>query len=155
MTKRSVRTDIAAALISVCGPSFGTYLWLFYAYFSSHPSRPDGGRGFVHPLDNHGAYVFISDAEATGLSLLMVLFVVGFIGALLVVPKEPVIPPPSTPRWITYVGGRYKTGLDEATPRLTAIFWISAGIYLSLIRFLGPAVVGFLVHRGIVLTQFS
>jgi hypothetical protein len=62
---------IAAASAALCPASFGTFLWLFFAYFSSHPAKPNAALGFVHALNHHGSYVYLSDAESTGLALLM------------------------------------------------------------------------------------
>ncbi len=36
---------------------------------------------------------------------------------LVIVPKDSIIPPPQTPRWITYVSVTFKTGLEEFSPR--------------------------------------
>jgi hypothetical protein len=52
---------------------------LFFAYFSSHPAKPNAALGFVHALNNHGSYVYLSDAESTGVALLMNVFMIGFL----------------------------------------------------------------------------
>jgi hypothetical protein len=62
--KRVLRNDIATVFFALCPASFGSYLWLFYRYCSTRPSRPQPEPGFVHALNNHGSYVYISDVES-------------------------------------------------------------------------------------------
>lgn len=90
---RSCRYDIAAATAALCPASFGTFLWLFFAYFSSHPTKPNRALGFVYALNNHGSYVYLSDTESTGLALLLNLFMAGIFCALVIVPKDPTSAP--------------------------------------------------------------
>jgi hypothetical protein len=100
---RQTRTRVAAAIIAIAPPSFVIQLWLFFSYFDSRPKEPHPELGFVRALNNHGSYVFISDAEMTGLALLMYVFITALGLALLIVPKEFQLPPPGTPRWVTKV----------------------------------------------------
>jgi hypothetical protein len=148
--KRSVRYDIVSAIAALCPVSFGTFLWLFFDYFSSHPTKPDAALGFVHALNNHGSYVYLSDAESTGLALLMNVFMIGLFGAFAILPKDPALAPPGTARWLThfYVS---KTDLANPTPRLKTIFLSSLVFYLAVIYLAGPSIVRFAVSRGIVL----
>jgi hypothetical protein len=148
--KRSFRTTAALALLAVCPASFVTALWLFYSYFSFHPTRPNAAHGFVHALNNHGAYVYLSDTESTGLALLSNVFFVGLLGAFAIFPKDPTLAPPGTARWLThfYVA---KKDLDNPPPRLKVIFLCFILFYLAVIFFAGPSIVHFVVSRGIVL----
>jgi hypothetical protein len=147
---RSFRYDIAAATAARCPASFATFLGLFFAYFSSHPANPNGALGFVHALNNHGSYVYLSDAESTGLALLRNVFMIGLFGMFAFLPKDPALAPPGTARWRTrfYVS---KTELANPTPRLKAIFLCSLVFYLAVIYLAGPSIVRFVVSRGIVL----
>jgi len=72
----------------------------FFAYFSFHPAKPNAALGFVHALNNHGSYVYLSDAESTGLALLRNVFIISFCGMFAVLPKDPARAPPGTARWI-------------------------------------------------------
>jgi len=94
---------------------------LFFAYFSSHPAKPNAALGFVHALNNHGSYVYLSDAESTGLALLMNVFMIGLFGMFRILPKDPALAPPGTARWLThfYVS---KTDLANPTSRRKAMF---------------------------------
>jgi hypothetical protein len=53
-------------------------LWnaLFFVdqLLNSHPAAPNSALGLVNALNNHGSYVYLSDAEWVGLSLLRMLF---------------------------------------------------------------------------------
>jgi hypothetical protein len=147
---RSFRYDIAAATAALCPASFGTFLWLFFAYFSSHPAKPNAALGFVHALNNHGSYVYLSDAESTCLALLMNVFMIGLFGMFAILPKDPALAPPGTGRWLTHFY-LSKTDLANPTPRLKAIFLCSLVFYLAVIYLAGPAIVRFVVSRGIVL----
>src|ERR1700690_3267407 len=98
----SIRSGVALAVAAVCPASFIVSLWLFYAYFSSHPTRPNNARGFVHALNNHGSYVYISDEESTGLALLRNVFFVGAFAAFATFPKDPTLAPPGTARWLAH-----------------------------------------------------
>jgi hypothetical protein len=126
-------------------------MWLFFTYFSSNPTKPNAELGFVHALNNHGSYVYTSDTQSTGLALLMMAFFAGFLAGVVIVPKDPVLPPPGTPRWITHVSGVAKTDLSNPTPRLKIIFLCSLALYLAIIWFAGPSIVRLLVSHGIVL----
>jgi len=96
---RSFRYDIAAATAALCPASFGTFLGLFFAYFSSPPAKPNPAIGFVHARNNHGSYVYLSDAESTGLAMLRNGFMIGMFRIL---PKDPALAPPGTARWLTH-----------------------------------------------------
>jgi hypothetical protein len=148
--RRSFRYDIAAATAALCPASFGTFLGLFFAYFSAHPAKPNAALGFVHALNNHGSYVYLSDAESTGFALLRNVFMIGLFGMFRILPKDPALAPPGTARWLThfYVS---KTDLANPTPRLKAILLSSTVFYLAVIYLAGPSIVRFVVSRGIVL----
>ena len=121
--KRPFRTGIALAALALCPASFGTDLWLFFSYFSSHPTKPNAALGFVHALNNHGSYVYLSDTESPGLVLLMNVFLVGLFGTFALFPKEPTLAPPGTARWLTHFHVA-KTDLNNPTPRQKAIFFM-------------------------------
>jgi hypothetical protein len=148
---RSIRNNISSATAALCPASFGTFLWLFFSYFASHPAMPNAELGLVNALNNHGAHVYVSDRETTGLTLLMWMFFVGLLATLTIVPKDPVLPAPTTPRWITFIGARARIDLANPTPRLKAIFLCSFAFYLAAICFVGPSLVRFIVAHGIVL----
>jgi hypothetical protein len=66
------RIDIADAAVALFPSGWITYFWIFFSYFSSHPTKPNAELGLVRALANHGSYVYVSDAEATGLALLKI-----------------------------------------------------------------------------------
>ena len=135
--KRSIRNDVASATVALCVASFGTFLWLFFAYFSSHPTKPNVELGFVRALNNHGSFVYLSDTESTGLALLMLGFFVGLLAAGVIVPKDPF--------------GALKADFAPAIPRMKIIFLCSLVFYLAVIWLVGPALVRLVVSQGIVL----
>lgn len=148
--KRSFRYDVVSSIAALCPASFGTYLFLFFSYFSSHPAMPDAARGLIHALNNHASYVYLSDTEWTGLSLLRMAFIVGAFGTFVILPKDPTLAPRETPRWIThfYVA---KSDLAKPARRLKTIFLCSIVFYFAVFRLAGPLIVHLFVSRGIVL----
>jgi hypothetical protein len=147
-TKSTFRYDIVSAIAPLCAASGGTQLFLFFAYFSSHPTTPNAALGFVHALNNHGSYVYISDTESTGLSLLMNVFFAGLVGMFVVVPKNPA--PPGTARWVTHFNFARPDYLASHTIRQKTIFLCSLMFYLAVIWLAGPWIVRLVVSRGFV-----
>jgi hypothetical protein len=125
------RNDLASSIGALGLVSFGINLWLFYAYYSSHPKQPDVGHGFTHPLNNHGSYVYLTDTEATGLYLLLLAFLISILLAGLI----------------------RHGGSDPAStsPRMKIIFACSLVIYTLVICLAGPSIANFAVSHGIVL----
>jgi len=128
---RLTRDDLAAAIVALGLACFGTIFWLFYAYFSSHPKQPNAALGFIHALNNHGSYVYLTDAEATGLGLLWITF---FVSVLLA--------------GMARSGG---TDLASLTARLKIIFCCSFLICIGAIYLAGQSIANFAVSHGIIL----
>src|SRR5436853_2093490 len=92
---RRIRSSIAATCVALCQASFFSHLWLFLSYhYSTLPatSRPELGR--IYQSSDHGSLVYLTGAEATGLSLLWATFFLGFLLLAVTVssgwfPKEP------------------------------------------------------------------
>jgi hypothetical protein len=148
--KRSFRYDVVSSIAAICPASFGTHLFLFFSYFSSHPTKANTALGFIHALNNHGSYVYLSDTEMTGLALLRMAFIASAIGTFAILPKDPALAPSGTPRWVAhfYVA---KTDLVNPTRRLKTIFLCSIVFYLAVICLAGPLIVHFFVSQGMVL----
>jgi hypothetical protein len=145
------RDEIATALLAVCMVSFAAHLWRFHSLFAARPHIANPAAGLTVPLNQHGAYVYISATEATGLSLLMLAFYIAFILALIIVPKKYVPPAPGTAPWRTFLSVRYRTALKNPTPRLWTIFSASLLLSAGAIYLGGQALAAFLVAHGIVL----
>ena len=148
---RSVRNDIAASLLGFVMSSGATYMWLFFRYVGSRPPSPNPALGWVHALNDHGSYVYISATEATGLGLLFHMGFAAGLAAILIVPKDFILPRPGTARWLTYVSFAAKTDLARPTPRLIAIVIATALISLIAIYSLGPVIAAFAVSHGLIL----
>src|SRR5258708_7339357 len=123
--------DLASAMTALALASFGTNIWLFYAYFSSHPKRPDAGLGFIYALNNHGSYVYLTDAETTGRGLLWISFFVCFLLA-----------------GLARSGG---TDLVNLTARLKIVFACSLLFYIGGIYLWGRSIANFAVYHGVIL----
>lgn len=78
-------------------------------------------------------------------------FMAGFLLTLAIVPKDFILPPPGTPRWITHVGATAKTDLGNPSRRLMTIFLFSLAFYLVVIILAARSIAGFVVSQGIVL----
>lgn len=146
--KKSARYDVVSAIAGLCAASGGTELFLFFSYFNSHPRNPNPALGLIHALNNHGSYVYLSEHEWTGLSLLRTAFFVGMVSIFVILPKDPTLAPPGTARWLThfYVA---KTHLISPPPRLKIIFLCSILFCLSVIYLAGPVIVHLFVSAGI------
>jgi hypothetical protein len=81
--------------MALCQASFFSQLWLFFSYhYSVLPKTPEPELGRIYQSSNHGSLVYLTGSEASGLSLLWVAFVVGFVlvGVMVTsgwIPKDP------------------------------------------------------------------
>lgn len=146
--KKSARYDVVSALFALCAASFGTEMFLFFSYFNSHPTTPNPSLGLIHALNNHGSYVYLSETEWTGLSLLRTAFAVGLFSIFLILPKDPGRAPAGTARWVSYFYVEKPHSVDPP-PRLKIIFLCSILFYIAVIYLAGPVAVHLLVSRGI------
>lgn len=141
---RILRNHVAWVAVALSLLSFVAYLMLLVAYHSSHPRTPVTGLGMVYPSNNHGSYVYLTKAEATGLSLLMDAFVVGVFVIFVVIPKEFVIVPRSR-------FSRFPVTIKYDTPTLSMklVALCSAALYLVMIICFGHSIAEFVISRGI------
>ena len=149
--KKSVRYDVVSSLGAICAASFGTHLFLFFSYFNSHPAAPNIALGLVNPLNNHGSYVYLSDTEWVGLSLLRMVFFACLVGAYAILPKDPTLAPPGTPRWVAHSFYVAQPNSVNCLPRLKTIFLCSIAFFLAVIYLAGPLIVHLLVSHRIIL----
>ena len=125
---------------ALCMASCLASAWLFINYHSEgRPHQPQPEVGQVHRSNDHGSFVYLTDAEATGQSLLMGLFVLGL--ATLSVPalKEARHPQVTLD---TFKSDTYDWPL----------FAFYLAFYFAAIYWTGPHIVSFVVSHGIVLT---
>jgi hypothetical protein len=148
---RSIRNDIASTVAALCPATFGTFLWLFSSYFSSRPKEPRPDLGLTQALNNHGAHVYLSNSESTGLALLMAAFLAGLLLTIVIVPKRFSPAPPGSPRWLAHVSGAFDTDLRNPSLRLKLIFLCSLALYVAVIFFAGKRIVDLLVSHRVVL----
>jgi hypothetical protein len=134
MVNPLTRNDVTSAITGLGAASFGTHLWLFLAYVSSHPRQPDAELGFIHALTYHGSNIYVTDAEATGLALLWIAFFVSIILAGI----------------LTRRGERDFAGATS-TEREKIIFAGSLLIYTAAIYLAGQSMANFAVSHGIIL----
>ena len=126
----SFRKDIGAAGVGFCLAVFGTHMWIFQSYSSTHPTIPVPDRGFVHSLNNHGHHVYLTDTEATGLALLWLAFLVGILS----------------------VGSIGLTHAERvATVQSSTIIACSVLIFIAAIYLGGSSMAAFAVSHGIIL----
>lgn len=146
-----VRYDVVSSIFALGAACFVTHLFLFFSYFNSHPATPNSALGLVNALNNHGSYVYISDTESVGLSLLRMVFFACLLGTYAILPKDPNRAPSGTPRWIAHSFYVAKPDTSSPPPRLKAIFLCSVVFYLAVIHLAGPSIVHLLVSHGIIL----
>jgi hypothetical protein len=121
---RLSRIDFADAIVTLAPVSGGVYLWKFFGYFASHQAKPNAELGLVHALANHGSYVYVSDAEAMGLTLLETSAGLGFFAAYLIV----------------YGGNAKKIDLTAYTNRRKIITLSSMLFWVVFIYFFGSSI---------------
>jgi hypothetical protein len=146
--KKSVRYDVVSSIFALGAACFGTYLILYFGYFNSHPTAPNSALGLVNALNNHGSYVYLSDTEWVGLSLLKMVFFACVVSIYALLPKDPTLAPPDTPRWIAR--SFYVAKADTVTPplRLKTIFLCSIVFYVAVIYVAGSLIAHlFVSHR--------
>jgi len=132
--------------------SFGAFLLLFLTYFVLRPAQPQPMLGMVYLLNNHGAHVYVTAAELTGLSLLLKMFVAALALTIVSAPKLFMPAGLTTPRWLRYAGVSVKIDMGaRASPRFWRVFIFSAGLYVAVIGLTGRWIVDALISRGIIL----
>jgi hypothetical protein len=124
-----IRSSIAATFMALCQASFFSQLWLFFSYhYSSLPKTPEPELGRIYQSSDHGSLVYLTGAEATGLSLLSIAYFVGFVLLGVMVSNW----------WTPKELGRQ----DYLVMAIAFISW------LVIIAFGGPYVVAFAVSHG-------
>jgi hypothetical protein len=149
--KKSVRYDVVSSIFALAAACFGTHMCLWVGYFNSNPAAPDSALGLVNALNNHGSYVYLSDTEWVGLSLLRMVFCACVVTTYAALPKDPTLAPPDTPRWVARSFYVAKTGWVSAPPRLKIIFLCSIVLYIAVIYLAGPLIVHLFVSHRIIL----
>ncbi len=149
--KKSVRYDVVSSIFALGAACGGTHLFLFFSYFNSHPAAPNSALGLVNALNNHGSYVYISDTEWVGLSLLHWVFFACLFSTYAILPKDPTLAPPDTPRWIAHAFYVAKPYMVNPPPRLKTIFLCSIVFYLAVIYLAGHLIVHLFVSHRIIL----
>ena len=127
-----VQRWLSVALLTMSQVSFFAFLYVFFSYHSSRPDHPDPPTGRVFGSSNHGSMAYLTAVEATGLALLLIMSMLGFILRGTVVSKE------------------YRRHLPSSMSDYIAAIAVAAG-YLLLTKFAGPTVAGFAVAHGIVI----
>lgn len=149
--KKSARYDVVSSGFSLGSACFVTHMFLFFSYFNSRPAAPNSALGLVNALNNHGSYVYVSDAEWVGLSLLRMVFLACLFSTYVLLPKDHTLAPPDTPRWIAHSFYVAKPDTVNPPPRLKAIFLCSIVFYLAVIYLAGPLIVHVFVSHRIIL----
>jgi hypothetical protein len=123
---------------------------LLNIYSYTRPDRPDPQLNLVSALRSHDTYVYLTKAEATGLTLLMILFGFAFFIGIAVVPRRPVLQCQEIQRR----SAPEKAEVGNAKPPLIAVFLTTVILFSALIFFLGNRIVTFVVSQGIVLSAW-
>jgi hypothetical protein len=132
-------------------PALEHNLFLFFSYFDSHPAAPNSALGLVNALNNHGSYVYVSNTEWVGLSLLRMVSFICLVSTYAILPKDPSLAPLDTPRWIAQSFYVAKADTVNPPPRLKTIFLCSIVLYLAVIYLAGPSIVRLFVSHRIIL----
>jgi len=151
-TSSDLRNYLGIAFLALGFACFATLIALSLSYSASNPIRPNAGLGFVHPLNNHGKVVYLTDAQATGRGLLLVTFAVGVLVGGLMTPKEVhFVPPPAPPLEPGWTAARTRTVVPVAFRGQRMVFAASLIGSFILITLVSRYVVDLALSRGLVL----
>jgi hypothetical protein len=148
MSSRTLRNHISIFLTALFVVTFISQIALYLFYFSNRPSMPIAEGGYLYPLSGNGLYAYLTDVESAGMTLL---FSVAFFSVLLafaITLKRIIDPPPSTPRWMTYLGASFKTDLARPTRQMKMLFGWSFVFWLLIIYFAGTSIARYAVSSG-------
>jgi len=145
-----IRRYVACGLIGFFMATFGTNFWLTNSYIGSRPRTPDIVLHLVYPMNDHGTYYYLSATESASLKLAFWGGMIAILLVVIVVPKDFIIPPPQTPRWITHVSASFRTGLEEFSLGYFAIMISALLASVAAIYLFGQEVAQFAAAHGIV-----
>jgi len=148
---RTIRNRVAIVIFAFFLVSFVLHLWLFYYCFAVDPELPHPERGFIYPLNNHGAYAYVTAIEATELSLLFNGCFVAFISLLVVVPKDYIWRSTTSPKWLPSLGFQFHTDLEKPSAELVILAMAGAAAWCAIILLAGPVLARWLVAWGVIL----
>src|SRR5690348_2520964 len=104
--------------------------------------------GMVYLLNSHGAHVYVTAAELTGLSLLMKAFLAALALSIVSAPKVFKPAGQTTPRWQRYTGVSVKIDMAaRPSSRFWRVFVFAAGVYVAVIGMAGRWIVDALISR--------
>ena len=129
----NLHRQLSLALLTLGVSSFLAYLVVFFSYQSSRLNHPDPSVGRVFPSINHGPPVYLTAVETTGLALLVIVSMLGFVLRATVVRKD------------------YRRYLPSSTGDYLAVIAVAAA-YLLLAKFAGPDIAAFAVAHGLVIS---
>jgi hypothetical protein len=149
-----IRRIVTAAGGALAVTGFTAHAILFQQYHAIRPTLPDPASGLIYASNSHGHYVYLSAAEATGLSLLMYLSLFGFGIAAIAIPKTFRMQPSAPYQPVGPVKWRLDTA-QPATPLTATVFIGTAAITAALIYLAGPWIEDAIASSGIVLRFMS
>ncbi len=144
------RRVLTALLLGMVLASLVAVFWQNFHLIAIRPTTPQPALGFVVPFDDHGTFYYVTRAEH---ARFMLSFWSGgclFLLAIAAAPKDFVLPPPGTPRWITYVSAQARTGLEEFSWFYLAAAGVGAGVWGGVAVTAGGAIARFALHHGLV-----
>jgi hypothetical protein len=144
-----LRRDIACVLVGFFIANFGTTLWLTNLYIATRPATPNPSLGLIFALNVHGSLHYLTRIESASVTLTFWCGWIAFVVLVIVVPKYFIIPPPKTPRWITYVSASYKTGLEQFSLRYFTIMLLALLVSVALMILFGKDFAQFAISHGI------
>lgn len=134
---------LVRVFFALFGASFTVQLGLFIGYHGSgRPAHRQPELGRIHPSNNHGSIVYLTDKEATGQSLLTIVCFMGLFPAGFIL-------------WKLDGFGRTQGRVDDeiTTGRQNALWAGMLVFFLLIIVLLGPRLVYFAVSHGWVLSS--
>lgn len=112
-------------------------------YISTQPSEPRPDLGLIYQIKNHGAFNYISAAQATGLSLMVLILFLCILATIIVIPKNLDASLPN--------GRLSMATFDKPSWRMVGLVWAAFCLGVAVLAFAGTWVADAIVSTGIVL----
>ena len=144
------RRVLTALLLGMFLASFAALFWQTFHLIAIRPTTPRPALGFVVPFDYGGTFYYLTGVEHACFMLSFRSCQYLFLLVIIAVPKDFVLPPPGTPRWISYVSAHARTGMEEFNWFYLAAVGMGAGVWGGVAVAAGDAIARFALRHGLV-----
>lgn len=141
---------LTALLLGMVLASLAAVFWQTAHLITIRPTTPRPALGFVVPFNYGGIFYYVTKTDHARFMLSFRSFECLFLLVIIAVPKDSVLPPSGTPRWITYVSAQARTGLEEFSWFYLAAAGVGAGVWGGVALSVGGAIARFALRHGLI-----